>query len=86
MKLFEINESIWVIAPTQEDAIAFACLESDEITSIEEIPENRWDEDIEVYTGDLLEDDEPEATTITFRQLMWPAIESGEPMTIMTED
>jgi len=82
MKLFAINETEWIAAHNEDEAIAFAGLERSEVESIEEIPESQWNEEIEGYDPN----DMDKTITKTIRELMNIAIESGEPMTIMTED
>lgn len=87
MKLFAINETEWVAAHTKEEAIEHEALEPNEVKSIEEIPEREWDEKVEVVKVDEGEEaEEPETMWVTIRQLMQPAIESGKPAKIMTEE
>lgn len=87
MKLFAINETEWVAAHTAEEAIEHEALEPEEVKSIVEIPESEWDSEVEVFKVDELEEaEEPETMWVTIRQLMQPAIESGEPAKIMTEE
>lgn len=87
MKLFEINETEWIAANTLEEAIEFAGLEPEDVTSHSEIPESDWDEEIEVYNREDLENlDFPDTFQITLRSLMTQAIESGKPMQIMSEE
>lgn len=87
MKLFAINETEWVAAYTKEDAIEHEALEPNEVKSIEEIPESEWDNEIEGYLNDDLdENDDPKIVTMKIRQLMLSAEESGKPTKIMTEE
>ncbi|MFA5849963.1 MAG: hypothetical protein WC833_08770 [Bacteroidales bacterium] len=89
MKLFVINETEWVAADTQEEAIEFLGLDPDEIKLVEEIPETEWDEEIEAYEREDFDDEvceEPKPIFISIRQLMLPAIESGKPTKIMSEE
>ena len=80
MKLFAINETEWVAAKTEEDAIECLGLEKEEVESINEIPENEWDELIECY-----DNDEEIVLPKTIRELMKSSIESGESKIIMSE-
>ena len=86
MKLFAINETEWVVANTQEEAIEYEGLEPEEVKSIEEIPEAEWEEEVECYIQDdlhELEDSKPVFYTI--RKIIELAAESGLPRKIMTE-
>lgn len=86
MKLFAINETEWIAAKTQEEAIEFLGLELDEIKSIEEIPEEEWDGEVEFYTLEELESEDPRTSKATIRELMQSATEKGQPRKIMTEE
>ena len=83
MKLFAINETEWIAAETQEEAIEFTGLEKDEIESIEEIPESSWSEEVECYNVNDIE--EPPVMR-TIYELMKIPIETGKPYYIMTEN
>lgn len=85
MKLFAINETEWIAAKTQGEAIEFLGLELDEIKSIEEIPEAEWDGEVEYYTTEELESEDPQTSKATIRELMQSAITKGQPRKIMTE-
>jgi len=87
MKLFKINETEWIAANSLEEAIEFAGLEPEDVTSQSEIPESEWDEEIEVYYREDVENgDMPDAIQTTLISRMATAIESGKPMKIMSEE
>ena len=90
MKLFAINETEWIAAKTQEEAIEFLGLEPDEVWAIEEIPEEEWDGEVEFYTlkfpTEQLESEVPRTSTATIRELMQSATEKGQPRKIMSEE
>lgn len=73
MKIFKIDvgEIDWVYAQDMLEALRFYCGETglglDEIESIEEIPEEKWDE-IKVKNSDWHEDDPIEDKEWTFRE------------------
>lgn len=86
-KLFIIDETEWIATKSKEEAIEFQGLLEDEVDSIEEIPESRWNEEIEVYRNDeLYESEEPEMIKMTIWELMRPALESGETTKVLTEE
>jgi len=72
MKVFAINDTEWIAAESEEDALEYEGLERDEVTSIEEIPETEWDEEIEVFDMYGDEDDEGSIIKTTIRKLMTP--------------
>ena len=82
MKIFAINETEWIAANSEAEAIKFSGLESEEIKNIEEIPESQWDEEIECEDPD----NEDATIPVKIRDLMAPAIENNEPMCIVTEN
>lgn len=85
MKIFAINETEWVVANTMQEALDFLCIENDDVT-INEIPEEEWDVEIEAYMAtDLEEFDNPEKMWVTIKSLVELAMESGIPKKIMTE-
>lgn len=87
MRLFEFNETEWVAAKTWKDAFEYLGLELSEVKSTSEIHESSWDEEIECYTREELEESEdPVQIKKTIRELMQNAIESGETTRIMSED
>jgi hypothetical protein len=86
MKLFAINETEWIAALTEDDALEHEGLERNEVKSIEEIPESEWDAEIFVCLSEEFEDkNEPKVIKKTVRELIQPAIESGIATKILTE-
>lgn len=81
MKVFAINETEWVAAESQEEALEYEGYELSEVDSISEIPESEWDEDVEYIPNDSDDDDEVEHTTI--RQMI--ELNDSFPCKIMTE-
>ena len=84
MKVFAINETEWIAAETQEEALEFEGIGPEEIeagTSIDEIPEKDWDEPMECYRQDC-ENDEP-PIIMSIREIL--AIQTEFPCKIMTE-
>lgn len=87
MKVFAINDTEWIAAESEEDALEYEGLERDEVTSIEEIPETEWDEEIEVFDMSGDEDDEGSIIKTTIRRLMTPAAGKTTPaFKILTEN
>lgn len=80
MKVFAINETEWVAAESQAEALEYEGYELSEIDSISEIPESEWDEDVEYIPNDS-GDDKVEHTTI--RQMI--ELNDSFPCKIMTE-
>lgn len=88
MKLYAINETEWVAAKTETEAIDYIGLEKEEVKSIEEIPEDEWDEVLEGYSYSQWDEetDDYSIITMTIKELMQIAIESGKPRLIVTEN
>ena len=87
MKVFAINETEWVAAETQEEALEYEGIGPEEIeagTSVEEIFEDEWDDEFEFvseWQGD--EDDETVLSKTTIRKGL--AATTEVPCRIMTE-
>lgn len=87
MKLFIFDETEWIAAQTMGEAIVVHGSLEDELDSCEEIPESRWNEEIEVYPlEEIRESEDPKMRKMTIWELMRPALESGKAMRILTED
>ena len=87
MRVFAINETEWIAAETQEEALEFGGIWPEEIeagTSVEEIFEDEWDDEFEFISEvSDSDDDEQVLEKTTIRKLLAAATEF--PCKIMTE-
>lgn len=84
MKIFAINETEWVAAETQEEALDFEGYDPDDLevgVSVEEIPESEWDEEVGYLTEDSEDENDMEYSTV--RKML--ALHTSFPCKIMTE-